>query len=91
MSLNDVTSQMSLFVSEGYVTRYDERGRAYRVIPMLKRNLKRSPETLLDTPITLPSGRPGALWRVRHAGAQYHRQSAHPVSSKKAVLNCSAA
>ena len=56
MSLNDVTSQMSLFVSEGYVTRYDERGRAYRVIPMLKRNLKRSPETLLDTPITLPSG-----------------------------------
>jgi len=56
MSLNAVTSQMSLFVSEGYVTRYDERGRAYRVIPMLKRDLKRSPETLLDTPITLPSG-----------------------------------
>ena len=56
MTLNDVTSQMGLFVSEGYVTRYDERGRAYRVIPMLERALKVSPEALLDTPITLPSG-----------------------------------
>ena len=56
MTLSDVTSQMGLFVSEGYVTRYDERGRAYRVIPMLERKLKASPEALLDTPITLPSG-----------------------------------
>jgi len=56
MTLTDLTSQMGLFVSEGYVTRYDERGRAYRVIPMLERDLKASPETLLDTPVTLPSG-----------------------------------
>ena len=56
MPLNDLTSQMGLFVSEGYVTRYDERGRAYRVIPMLERELKDSPETLLDTPVTLPTG-----------------------------------
>ena len=56
MTLNDLTSQMGLFVSEGYVTRYDERGRAYRVIPMVERDLKASPETLLDTPVTLPSG-----------------------------------
>ena len=56
MNLNDLTSQMGLFVSEGYVTRYDERGRAYRVIPMLERDLKASPEALLDTPITLPTG-----------------------------------
>ena len=56
MTLSDVTSQMGMFVSEGYVTRYDERGRAYRVIPMLERALKVSAEALLDTPITLPSG-----------------------------------
>ena len=56
MTLSDLTSQMGLFISEGYVTRYDERGRAYRVIPMLERDLKASPETLLDTPVTLPSG-----------------------------------
>ena len=56
MTLTDLTSQMGLFVSEGYVTRYDERGRAYRVIPMVERDLKASPETLLDTPVTLPSG-----------------------------------
>ncbi|OUV59820.1 MAG: multidrug efflux protein [Cellvibrionales bacterium TMED122] len=56
MTLTDLTSQIGLFVSEGYVTRYDERGRAYRVIPMIERDLKASPETLLDTPVTLPSG-----------------------------------
>ncbi len=56
MTLSDLTSQMGLFVSEGYITRYDERGRAYRVIPMLRSDLKASPEALLDTPITLPSG-----------------------------------
>ena len=56
MTMSDLTSQMGLFVSEGYVTRYDERGRAYRVIPMLERDLKASPEALLDTPITLPTG-----------------------------------
>jgi multidrug efflux pump len=67
MTLNDVTSQMGLFVSEGYVTRYDERGRAYRVIPMLERALKVSPEALLDTPITLPSATRCPLARLRHS------------------------
>ena len=56
MTLGDLTSQMGLLVSEGYVTRYDERGRAYRVIPMLRRDLKDSPEALLDTPVKTPSG-----------------------------------
>ena len=56
MTLGDLTSQMDLFVSEGYVTRYDERGRAYRVIPQLQQAFKFSPESLLDTPITLPTG-----------------------------------
>ena len=56
MSLGDLTSQMDLFVSEGYVTRYDERGRAYRVIPQLHQAFKGSPEALLDTPVVLPSG-----------------------------------
>ena len=37
MTLGDLTTQMDLFVSEGYVTRYDERGRAYRVIPHYSR------------------------------------------------------
>ena len=56
MTLGDLTSQMDLFVSEGYVTRYDERGRAYRVIPQLQQAFKFSPEALLDTPVVLPSG-----------------------------------
>ena len=48
MTLGDLTSQMDLFVSEGYVTRYDERGRAYRVIPQLQQEFKFSPESLLE-------------------------------------------
>ena len=56
MNLGDLTSQMDLFVSEGYVTQYDERGRAYRVIPQLHQTFKVSPEALLDTPVVLPSG-----------------------------------
>ena len=56
MTLSDLTSQMDLFVSEGYITRYDERGRAYRVIPQLQQTFKWSPEALLDTPVVLPSG-----------------------------------
>jgi multidrug efflux pump len=56
MTLGDLTSQMDLLVSEGYVTRYDERGRAYRVIPQLQQAFKISPEALLDTPVALPTG-----------------------------------
>ena len=86
MTLNDLTSQMGLFVSEGYVTRYDERGRAYRVIPMLERDLKASPETLLDTPVTLPSGervaREPILRHVRYPRAQHRAPGADAISAK---------
>ena len=47
---------MDLFVSEGYVTRYDERGRAYRVIPQLQQAFKFLPESLLDTPVAFTTG-----------------------------------
>lgn len=56
MSLGDVAGQMGLLVSEGYVTRYDERGRAYRVIPMVNDEARMSPEAILDMPIRLPNG-----------------------------------
>lgn len=56
MSLADVSSQLALLVSEGYVTRYDDRGRAYRVIPMIDKALNTSPEALLDVPVRLANG-----------------------------------
>lgn len=56
MSLGDVAGQMGMLISEGYVTRYDDRGRAYRVIPMMENSERSSPEALLDTPIRIPTG-----------------------------------
>ena len=56
MSLGDVAGQMGMLISEGYVTRYDDRGRAYRVIPMMENSERSSPEALLDVPIRIPTG-----------------------------------
>ena len=54
MSLGDLSAQMGLMVSPAYVTRFDERGRAYRVIPMLESEQRDSPAALLDIPIRIP-------------------------------------
>ncbi len=56
MSLGDLSAQMGLMVSPAYVTRFDERGRAYRVIPMLEKEQRDSPAALLDIPIRIPNG-----------------------------------
>ena len=56
MSLGDLSSQMALMVSESYVTRFDERGRAYRVIPMLEEAQRSSANAILDIPVRTPSG-----------------------------------
>ena len=56
MSLGDLSAQMGLMVSSAYITRFDERGRAYRVIPMLENEQRDSPAALLDIPIRTPNG-----------------------------------
>jgi multidrug efflux pump len=56
MSLGDLSAQMGLMVSPAYITRFDERGRAYRVIPMLEDEQRNSPSALLDIPIKIPNG-----------------------------------
>ena len=67
MTLGDLTSQMDLF-SEGYVTRYDERGRAYRVIPSCS-----GFQVLQNHYWIRPHchWRPGAIWHLRHPAAQH--------------------
>jgi multidrug efflux pump len=56
MSVGDVSSQIGLLNSEGYVTRYDDRGRAYRVIPRVMPNETSSPDAILDLPVVTPDG-----------------------------------
>ena len=55
MSLGDLSAQMGLMVSPAYVTRFDERGRAYRVIPMLESDQRDSPSAVSYTHLTLPT------------------------------------
>jgi len=56
MSLGDMSNQIGLLNSEAYITRFDDRGRAYRVIPKVARSERASPEIILDMPIRTPAG-----------------------------------
>jgi len=56
MTLGDIANQIGLLNSEGYITRFDDRGRAYRVIPKVVRDERDSPEAILDLPIRTPTG-----------------------------------
>lgn len=56
MTIDEISNQIGLLNSEGYVTRYDDRGRAYRVIPKVARSERASPEAILDMPIRTPQG-----------------------------------
>ncbi|KPZ56799.1 MULTISPECIES: efflux RND transporter permease subunit [Pseudoalteromonas] len=51
-----VTDQISLFVSEQDLTRYDSNGKAYRVIPKVDQPLLKSSEALLALQIKTSSG-----------------------------------
>ena len=56
MSLDDVARQVGLLNSEAYITRYDDRGRAYRVIPKVAQSERDSPDAILDFPIRTLTG-----------------------------------
>ena len=56
MSLSDISNQIGLLNSEAYVTRFDDRGRAYRVIPKVAKSERTSPDAILDLPIRPRTG-----------------------------------
>ncbi len=56
MSLGDLSNQIALLNTEAYITRYDDRGRAYRVIPKVGRDERNSLDAMLDLPIRTPTG-----------------------------------
>ncbi|MCO7223224.1 efflux RND transporter permease subunit [Pleionea sp. CnH1-48] len=55
LSVQQVSDQLAVLVSEQDVNRYDAGGKSYRVIPMVKRDARQSPQALLDLQLTLPS------------------------------------
>ena len=56
MSTADVTSQIGLYLSGGYITRFDQQGKAYRVVPMIANTHRGNPDALLNLPITTATG-----------------------------------
>lgn len=56
LSFADINSQLSVFLSSGYVNRFDSNGKAYQVIPMVNNNVRANPEDILGLTVKTPSG-----------------------------------
>ncbi|WP_371194880.1 efflux RND transporter permease subunit [Glaciecola sp. SC05] len=56
MDLASVNQQLSTLLSGNFVNRYNQDGRAYRVIPMLKESDRFNPDAVLNLQIRTPSG-----------------------------------
>jgi multidrug efflux pump len=56
MNLSDISSQVSFLLSGNYVNRFDFSGKAYRVIPMIDRQLRSDPDMLMDIKIRTATG-----------------------------------
>lgn len=56
MDLAQVSQQMGLLLSGNFVNRFDLNGKAYRVIPMIEREGRPDPQSLLDMKIRTPDG-----------------------------------
>ena len=56
MNLSDISRQVSFLLSGNYVNRFDFSGKAYRVIPMIDRQLRSDPDMLMDIKIRTATG-----------------------------------
>jgi len=56
MDLSSVSRQLSTLLSGNFVNRYNQDGRAYRVIPMLNESDRLNPDSVLNLQIRSPSG-----------------------------------
>ncbi|NIB43566.1 efflux RND transporter permease subunit [Pseudomaricurvus alkylphenolicus] len=56
MDLSGVSRQLSVLLSGNYVNRFDFKGKAYRVIPMVEGYSRLTPEALLELQLRTPNG-----------------------------------
>lgn len=56
MDLTGVSRQLSVMLSGNFVNRFNQDGRAYRVIPMIDEQQRVNPDAILDLQIRTPSG-----------------------------------
>ena len=56
MTMQSVNDQVATLLSGNYANRFDAKGRAYRVIPMVQNLDRHDPETILDLLLQTPDG-----------------------------------
>lgn len=56
LNVDDVSNQLSTYLSSHYVNRFDANGKAYKVIPMVNGDISQSPEKLLELTVKSASG-----------------------------------
>lgn len=55
LSFADINQQLSVFLSSGYVNRFDSNGKAYQVIPMVNNKVRANPEDILNLTVKTPN------------------------------------
>ncbi|MBU2893705.1 efflux RND transporter permease subunit [Colwellia sp. D2M02] len=56
MNLADVSEQLGILLSSNFVNRFDAKGKAYRVIPIVDDTIRSKTESLLSLNIKMPTG-----------------------------------
>lgn len=56
LNLSDINNQLSVLMSNNFVNHYNDKGKAYRVIPVIHELEKMNPENILDMQISTPEG-----------------------------------
>jgi len=55
LSFANINQQLSVFLSSGYVNRFDSKGKAYQVIPMVNNKVRANPEDILNLTVKTPN------------------------------------
>ncbi|XOV78762.1 MAG: efflux RND transporter permease subunit [Aestuariibacter sp.] len=56
LDLASVTRQLNVMLSGNFVNRFDQNGKAYRVVPMVQNSRRANPDAILDLSIRTPGG-----------------------------------
>jgi multidrug efflux pump len=56
MNVADISDQLGILLSSNFVNRFDAKGKAYRVIPIVDNDIRSKTESLLSLNIKMPSG-----------------------------------
>ncbi len=56
LNVSDISEQLSTYLSSNFVNRFNDNGKAYRVIPMINDDISQTPESVLDLTVKAADG-----------------------------------